>query len=85
MFMKRKLALLLFLLFTIFQVHAQQDELRIRALFDEALTSWESYSNLEWLCKNTAGRICGTPEAAAAVEYTYQLMLAMNLDSVWKQ
>ena len=57
----------------------------IRSLYNEALTSWEAYGNLEWLCKNTKGRICGTPEAAAAVEFTYQTMLKMGLDSVWKQ
>lgn len=83
--MKEKLSILLFLLLIVFQVHAQEDKQRIRAVFDEALTSWESYSNLEWLCENTAGRICGTPEAAAAVEFTYQLMLKMDLDTVWKQ
>jgi len=42
----------------------------IRSFYDEALSSREAYENLEWLCKNTAGRICGTPEAAAAVEET---------------
>ncbi len=57
----------------------------IRSLYEEALSSWEAYENLEWLCKNTAGRICGTPEAAAAVEFTYQTMLKMGLDKVWKQ
>ncbi len=57
----------------------------LRGLYDEALSSWEAYENLEWLCKNTKGRICGTPEAAAAVEFTYQTMLKMDLDSVWKQ
>ena len=57
----------------------------IRSFYDEALSSREAYENLEWLCKNTKGRICGTPEAAAAVEFTYQTMLKMGLDSVWKQ
>jgi len=57
----------------------------IRSLYEEALSSREAYKNLEWLCKNTAGRICGTPEAAAAVEFTYQTMLKMGLDKVWKQ
>ncbi|MEA1875691.1 MAG: M20/M25/M40 family metallo-hydrolase [Bacteroidota bacterium] len=83
--MKEKLTLILLLVLIVFQVHAQEDKQRIRAIFNEALTSWESYSNLEWLCENTAGRICGTPEAAAAVEFTYQLMLKMDLDTVWKQ
>jgi hypothetical protein len=68
-------------------VSAQErtDEEVIRDFYDEAVTSRVAYENLEWLCKNTAGRICGTPEAAAAVEFTYQTMLKMGLDSVWKQ
>lgn len=57
----------------------------IRRIFNEALISYESYHNLEWLCKNTAGRICGRPEAAEAIEYTRQIMTGMNLDSVWLQ
>jgi len=57
----------------------------IRHFYEEALSSWEAYHQLEWLCKNTKGRISGTPEAAAAVEYTYQVMQSMGLDSVWKQ
>lgn len=67
--------------------HSQQfsESVQIRKLFDEALTSYEAYHNLEWLCKNTAGRICGRPEAAAAVEFTRQVMQNMNLDSVWLQ
>ncbi len=83
--MKVMLNLLFILVLSISSSYAQQDEQRIKAIFDEALTSRESYQNLEWLCKNTKGRICGTPEAAAAVEFTYQVMREMNLDTVWKQ
>jgi len=57
----------------------------IRKVFNEALTSYEAYHHLEWLCKNTAGRICGRPEAAEAVEFTRQVMAGMKLDSVWLQ
>ena len=57
----------------------------IRKVFNDALTSYEAYHNLEWLCKNTAGRICGTPEAAEAIEFTRQVMNNMKLDSVWLQ
>jgi carboxypeptidase Q len=68
-------------------IRAQQaaDADLIRKLFNDALTSYESYHHLEWLCKNTAGRICGRPEAAEAVEFTRQVMLGMKLDSVWLQ
>ena len=47
-----------------------EDSLLIRGIFDEALSSRIAYENLEWLCRNTEGRIAGTPEAAAAVEFT---------------
>jgi hypothetical protein len=57
----------------------------IRKFFNEALTSYKAWHNLEWLCKNTAGRICGRPEAAEAVEFTRQVMNNMKLDSVWLQ
>lgn len=83
--MKVKWIFVVFLLAWASLLQAQKDEQVLQNFYKEALASWESYSNLEWLCKNTAGRICGTPEAAAAVEYTYQLMLNMDLDQVWKQ
>lgn len=62
-----------------------RDSLTIRGFFNNALTSYESFNQLKWLCKNTKGRICGTPQAAAAVEYTRQVMQDMDLDSVWLQ
>ena len=67
--------------------HSQQLEEAplIRSIFNEALTSYEAYHNLEQLCKRTAGRICGRPEAAEAVELTRQIMIGMKLDSVWLQ
>ena len=61
------------------------DSLLIRKIFDEALTSREAYENLRYLCKQCSGRIAGTPEAAAAVEFTRQVMLDMDLDSVFLQ
>ena len=61
------------------------DSLLLRKIFDEALSSDIAYENLRWLCKNTEGRIAGTPEAAAAVEFTRQVMLEMDLDTVYLQ
>jgi hypothetical protein len=57
----------------------------VKRIFNEALSNNESYSNLEYLCKNIGGRICGSPQAAAAVEYTYQLMKQMPFDTVFLQ
>jgi hypothetical protein len=68
-------------------MNAQQpaDAEMVKRLYNDALTSYEAYDNLKWLCKNTAGRICGRPEAAEAVEFTRQVMSGMKLDSVWLQ
>lgn len=74
------------ILFFSIQLNAQnQDSILIRRIFDDALSSRVAYENLRYLCKNTKGRISGTPQAAAAVEFTRQVMLDMGLDSVYLQ
>lgn len=57
----------------------------VNSIFNEALTSNEAYENLRYLCKNTAGRIAGTSEAAAAVEFTRQVMEEMDISRVFLQ
>ena len=57
----------------------------VKSIFNEALTSNEAYENLRFLCKNTAGRIAGTSEAAAAVEFTRQVMEEMDISRVFLQ
>jgi carboxypeptidase Q len=63
----------------------QSDSIIIKHIYDEALKSKISYKNLEYLCKKIGGRLTGSPQAAAAVAYTYQVMNNMGLDSVWLQ
>jgi len=82
----KKSGFVLSLLFLFVYLDAQdQDSILIRRIFDEALTCRVAYENLRNLCKNTKGRISGTPQAAAAVEFTRQVMLNMELDSVYLQ
>ncbi len=57
----------------------------ISEIFDNALHSYEAYDNLRILCEKTEGRLSGTPEAAAAVEFTRQIMEGMDLDRVYLQ
>jgi len=64
---------------------AQEPEKTIKAFFDEALTDRTAYKNLETLCKNYKGRVTGSGQAEAAVEFTFMLMQNMNLDRVEKQ
>ncbi len=57
----------------------------IRSIFDEALTDRTAYNNLEYLCKNTKGRIAGSPAAEKAVEFLRQALINAGADSVWLQ
>jgi carboxypeptidase Q len=66
-------------------VLCQDPEKVISSIFDEALTDRTAYNQLEYLCKNTKGRIPGSPAAAEAVEFTRQAIIKAGADSVWLQ
>jgi len=53
----------------------QEAEKTMRSIFDEALSDKTAFSQLEYLCKNTKGRIPGSSAAAKAVEYTRQSLI----------
>jgi len=78
---------LLFLLAVLISLRivAQDDTDVVKAFFDEALQDQSSFNKLEYLCKKCNGRLTGSPQAAAAVEFTYHLLKNMALDSVFKQ
>nr|WP_242923814.1 M20/M25/M40 family metallo-hydrolase [Pontibacter liquoris] len=61
------------------------DSTVIRQFYDNALTSYDSYNNLRYLTKNIGGRLSGSPQAAAAVEWSRQVMDTMGLDRVYLQ
>ncbi|MBI5219916.1 MAG: M20/M25/M40 family metallo-hydrolase [Bacteroidia bacterium] len=83
--MRRLFTGFIFIVFC-FQAFSQDpDSLQIKKIFDEALTSKVAYENLKYLCKNTAGRICGTSQSLAAVEYAKKIMQAMGLDTLYLQ
>jgi carboxypeptidase Q len=68
-----------------FQTFSQEPEKVIRSIFDEALTDRTAYKQLEYICKNTKGRLPGSPAAAEAVEFTRQALIKAGADSVWLQ
>ena len=89
LFMKFYLILLL-PLFSSFITIAQENEQEedafyIRKIYDVALTEGKSYQWLTHLTTQIGGRLAGSPQAAAAVEYTRQMMDTLGLDSVWLQ
>lgn len=61
------------------------DEEIIRAIFDEALLNGRAYALLDYLSNQIGGRLSGSPQAAAAVEWAYQVLDTMNIEHVWKQ
>lgn len=57
----------------------------IKRIYDETLTNSPIYENLRTLCKDIGHRLSGSPQAAAAVEYTRQLMQTYGFDTVYLQ
>ncbi len=88
--MKQITALFIFLFLGINFISAQQSEsdkdaFFIKEIYDKALTDGQGYDWLMYLTKRIGGRLSGSPQAAAAVEYTKQMMDTMNMDRVWLQ
>ncbi len=81
----RKLLIIVALLHILFQLNGQDTEQVIRSIFDEALSDHTAYKHLEYLCKNTKGRLPGSEAASRAVEYTKEALLKAGADTVWLQ
>lgn len=80
--MKRILTILTLLpLFLIAQEHTE----KVKQIYNEALTNGRVYEDLRVLCKEIGSRLSGSPEAAAAVEYTRYLMESYGFDTVYLQ
>jgi carboxypeptidase Q len=85
-FFKVQKIIIIFILVLLSQGLKSQDPVRIlNSVFDEALTDMTSYSQLEYLCKNTKGRLAASPASYKAIEYTRQALINAGADSVWLQ
>ena len=60
----------------------EKDSLAIRSIYDFFLTESNCYSNLEYLATRIGGRLSGSPQAAAAVEWTRKAMYEAGADTV---
>lgn len=58
---------------------------QLKKIYDAELSSGHTYENLRYLCKEIGNRLSGTPGAAAAVEWTKQLMESYGFDTVYLQ
>ncbi len=63
----------------------KEDAFYIKKIHDVALTQGSSYEWLYVLTREIGGRLSGSPQAAAAVTYTRQMLDTLGLDSVWLQ
>ncbi len=60
-----------------------EDAFFIKKIYNTALTQGQCYPWLTHMTTKIGGRLAGSPQAAAAVEYTRQMLDTLNLDSVW--
>ncbi len=86
--MLKKYLLLCFLMGSASSFLAQstdKDAFFIKNIHNAALTQGKSYEWLTFLSTQVGARLSGSPQAAAAVEYTKQMLDTLNLDTVWLQ
>ena len=63
----------------------ETDAFFIKRLHDAALGQPAAYDWLQYLTRRIGGRLSGSPQAAAAVEYTAQVLDTLGLDRVERQ
>lgn len=77
--------LCLFVWFSVFNVNAQSDSLRVRMIVNQELSNGKCYERLNYLSNQIGGRLSGSPQAARAVEWAAQTLKNEGFDSVWLQ
>ncbi len=91
MYPKKIPVIIVFSLIFTLNLSAQQnndidkDAFFIRSIYDEALINGQAFDWLNYLTQRIGGRLSGSPQAAAAVEYTRQELLRLGLDTVYLQ
>ena len=71
------------ILWSCFHFGQQIDSAQIKQIYNFSLTRSSCYENLRSLCKDVGHRLSGSPSAQKAVEWGYDLMSSMQLDSVY--
>ncbi|MCB0263422.1 MAG: peptidase M28 family protein, partial [Calditrichaeota bacterium] len=67
------------------ETEENKDEKMVKAIFDEALQSGETYQLLDYLCNTIGPRLSGSENAAKAVQWTRQVMESFPFDNVFLQ
>jgi carboxypeptidase Q len=61
------------------------DAFFIKKIYEEALNRQQSYKWLDYLSETIGGRIAGSPQSLAAIEFTSQVLDTLATDTVWRQ
>lgn len=64
---------------------SKEDVFYLKKIYDHTLQQGKCYNWLTHLSEDIGGRLAGSPGAAAAVEYTKQVMSENHFDDVWLQ
>ena len=81
----KKLLLLPLLTFGVLTCIAQSDAEMIRKIYDEVLENGKAYEQLRFMTKSIGPRLTGSPQAAAAVDWTKEVMEDLGFDNVFLQ
>ena len=76
---------LLIFIGSVFDSSAQNDDEILSQIYNEALNNGKSYEMLEYLSTEIGHRLSGSPQAAAAVEWSRQVMKSYGFDTVFLQ
>ncbi len=63
----------------------EADAFFIKKIYEEALTRQQSYIWLDYLSETIGGRLAGSPQSLAAIEFTSQVLDTLLTDTVWRQ
>ena len=80
--MPRTSHVILLLFVPVFMATAQTDAEMIRRIYDEVLENGKAYEQLRFLTKKIGQRLTGSPQAAAAVDWSKQTMEDLGFDRV---
>lgn len=81
----KSLFVIILVVINTYNVFSQSDEKILANIYQMTLTNSPIYENLRYLTKKIGNRINGSPQLAAAIEFTRQLMIEYQFDSVYLQ
>lgn len=62
-----------------------EDVFFVKKIYEKALTDQMAYKWLTYLAEQIGGRIAGSPQSMAAIEFTHQILDTIGTDTVWNQ